>query len=170
MPHPELVERADRLEIRSPVHVGMRVLFAVLGLFPLLAPYELLIRVDWGHYLNPFFFLSAFISAGATAVSALFFFTAVAGLSSRMVFDRRAATFHYSSQAPIVRRSRRSHPLSDIRCIEAGIRDWSDSAPTYHLGVSMRDGTVFESGSSWSRNEIESIRSGVDRFLAAIGE
>jgi hypothetical protein len=170
MSHPELVERAERLEIRSPMHVGMRLLLAALGFFPLLAPYELLIRIDWEHYLNLFFFLSAFISAGATAVSAFLFFAAVAGLNSTMVFDRRAATFNYSSQAPIVRRSTLSHPLSDVRSIEVDVRDWSDSAPTYHLGVTMSDGTVFESGSSWSRDEIESIRSRVVKFLATVDE
>ena len=63
MSHPELLERAERLEIRSPMRVGMRVLLAALGLFPLLAPYELLIRIDWEHFMNPLFFLAAFISA-----------------------------------------------------------------------------------------------------------
>jgi hypothetical protein len=47
MLHPELVERVDCLEVRSRMRVGMRVLLAALGLFPLLAPYELLIKIDW---------------------------------------------------------------------------------------------------------------------------
>lgn len=46
---------------------GARVLLASLGFVPLLAPYELLIRVDWEHYANPFFFLATFISTGAAA-------------------------------------------------------------------------------------------------------
>ncbi|RPI07310.1 MAG: hypothetical protein EHM71_10925, partial [Zetaproteobacteria bacterium] len=97
MSHPELVERMDCLEIRSRMRVGMRILLAAFGLLPLLAPYELLIKIDWEHFVNPFFFLAAFISAGATALSAFLFFAAVAGLSSKIVFDRRAATFSYSS-------------------------------------------------------------------------
>ena len=170
MSHPELLERAERLEIRSPMRVGMRVLLAALGLFPLLAPYELLIRIDWDHFMNPFFFLAAFVSAGATALSALLFFAAVAGLSSKIVFDRRTATFSYSSEAPVVRRTRQVQPLSDVRSIEVGVRDWSDSAPTYYLVVTVKDGTVFESGSSWSRDEIERIRGRVDQFLKAVDE
>jgi hypothetical protein len=55
--------------------------------------------------------------------------------------------------------------LSDVRSIGIGVREWSDSAPTYHLGVTVKDGTVFESGSSWSRDEIERIRSRVHQFL-----
>ncbi len=168
MSQPEVIENADRLEIRSPMRVGMRVIMAALGFFPLIAPYELLIKIQWEHYANPFFFLAAFISAGATALGAFLFFAAVAGLSSQIVFDRRAATFHYAYEAPVVRRTKRVYPLSDIRSVDVGVRDWSDGAPTYRLDVGMIDGTVFESGSSWSRDEIESIRSRVGRFLAAV--
>jgi len=170
MSHPELVERMDCLEIRSRMRVGMRILLAALGLFPLLAPYELLIKIDWEHFMNPFFFLAAFTSAGAMALSAFLFFAAVAGLSSRIVFDRRTATFSYSSEAPVVRRTRQVQPLSDVRSTEIGVRDWSDSAPTYHLSITVKDGTVFVSGSSWSRDEIEWIRGRVDQFLAAVDE
>jgi len=167
MPHSTVLEHADRLEIRSPMRVGMRLLLAALGLFPLLAPYELLVRVDWEHYMHPLFFLAAFIAAGAAAISAFLFFAAVAGLSSKIVLDRRTATISYSSEAPVVRRTRQVHPLRDVRSIEIGVRDWSDGAPTYHLRVTVNDGTVFESGSSWSRDDIELIRDRVDQFLAA---
>ena len=168
MPHPELVEHADRIEIRSRMRAGMRVLLAALGLFPLLAPYELLIKIDWEHFMNPFFFLAAFISAGATALSAFLFFSAVAGLSSKIVFDRHTATFSYFREAPVVRRTKQVRPLAAVRKTEVGVRDWSDGAPTYHLSVIVKDGTVFESGSSWSRDEIEWIRGRVDQFLAAV--
>lgn len=170
MPHPELVDRMDCLEIHSRMRGGMRIVLAALGLFPLLAPYELLIKIDWEHFMNPFFFLAAFISAGATALSVFLFFAAAAGLSSKMVFDRHTATFSYSSEAPVVRRSRRVQPLADVRSTEVVVHDWSDSAPTYHLSIILKDGTVFESGSSWSRDEIEWIRGRVDQFLAAVDE
>ena len=107
MSHPELVERMDCLEIRSRMRVGMRILLAALGLFPLLAPYELLIKIDWEHFMNPFFFLAAFTSAGAMALSAFLFFAAVAGFSSKIVFDRRTATFSYSSEAVL---AENTHP------------------------------------------------------------
>lgn len=167
MSHPELVERMDCLEIQSRMRVGMRILLATLGLFPLLAPYELLIKIDWEHFMNPLFFLAAFICAGAMALSVLLFFASIAGLSSKIVFDRRRATFSYSSEAPVVRHTRQVQPLSDVRSTEIGVRDWSDSAPTYHLRITVKDGTVFESGSSWSRDEIERIQGRVDQFLAA---
>ncbi len=165
MSHPELCEKDERLEVRSPMRPGMRVLLAILALFPLLAPYELIVKVEWESYLHPFFLLAAFISLGAIALSAFFLFAAVAGLSSHMVFDAGAGTFVYSSHAPIVRPSPREYPLRAIDGIEVRERDWSDGAPTYHLGVVMTDGAVFESGSSWSRGDIESIEVRLQQFL-----
>ena len=167
MSHPELIEHANRLEVHSPMRPGTRIVLAVLALFPLLAPYELLIRVEWKQYMHPAFFLVAFISAGAMALSAFLLFSAIAGLSSQMVFDKGSETFTYSAKAPVIRRIGQTHPLSAVCGVEVGVRDWSDGAPTYHLRVSVAGGAVFESGSSWSRDEIESIRTHVQQFLAS---
>lgn len=165
MPHPELRESPNRLEIRSPMKVGMRVVLALIGLFPLIAPYELIIKIDWQTYLHPFFLFAALVSCGAIAVSALFFFAALAGISSVMSFDADTATFHHTSQAPIVRRTVAVYPLADVRGVEVAVQDWSDSGPTYHLSISMADGKVFESGASWARKDIESILQQVNKFL-----
>lgn len=166
MSHPELREKDSRLEVRSPMRPGMRVLLAALAAFPLIAPYELLVKVGWESFLQPLFLLAAFISLGAVALSGLLLFAAVAGLSSQMVFDASTGTVVFSSHAPIVRPTSREYPLSAVDGVELRERDWSDGAPTYHLGVVMTDGTVFESGSSWSRGEIESIEARVQQFLS----
>jgi hypothetical protein len=166
MSDPTLIASDERLEIRSPMRTGMRILLVVLALFPLIAPYELLVRIDWQYYLHPFFFLAAFISAGAVALSAFFAFAAIAGLSSEIVFDSSSSTLTHSFEAPVIRRTRRIYPLSAISEVETAERDWSDSSPTYHLQVILDDGTVIESGSSWSRDDVEAIRIRVERFMA----
>lgn len=166
MSHPVVVTSDKRLEIRSPMRPGMRILLALIALLPLLAPYELLVRADWQHYLNPFFIFAALISAGAIAVSAFFVVAAIAGLSSVIIFDKPSTTLTYSFEAPVVRRTQRSYPLSafgDVRTVQ---RDWSNSSPSCHLEVILEDGTVIESGSSWSREDIEDIRVQVERFTA----
>jgi len=48
--------------------------------------------------------------------------------------------------------------------VEVCERAWSDGAPSYHLGVVTADGRVFESGSSWSRGDIESMWARVEQF------
>jgi hypothetical protein len=162
-----LIASDERLEIRSPMRPGMRVLLALLALFPLIAPYELLVRVDWQHYLNPVFFFAALLSAGAIVLSAFFIFAAIAGLSSEITFDKSNATLTYSFEAPVVRRKRRVYPLSTLSTVETVKRDWSDSSPSYHLDVILVDGTVIESGSSWSRDDIEAMRTRVQRFMTS---
>jgi len=165
---PELVDHANRIEVRSPMRTGARVGFACLGVFPLVAPYELLVRIDWQEYLQPFFLLAAFLSAGAAALSAFLFFAAVAGLSSRMVFDGARSTFTYSAEAPLIRRATSVYPMSAINRIDVRVREWSDGPPVYHLRVAITDGTVFESTSSWSSDEVELVKRRIDQFLSGI--
>ena len=166
MSHPELIESADCLEIRSPMRPALRLLLAALGFFPLIATYDLLLRIHWQSYLHPFFFLAAFIAAGAMLVSAFLFFAAIAGLSSELAFDRRTSSLTYTFAAPVVGRTTRAYRYSAIDRVEVGEREWSDGAPSYCLRIVLHDGATIESGSAPSREEIESIRSRVDRFLA----
>jgi hypothetical protein len=167
MSHPQLVEQTDRLEIHSPMRIGMRVLLAALALFPLIAPYELLIRPKWEHYANPFFAFAALIAVGAMSLSAFLLFAALAGLSSRMVFDRSTRTVNHCAQAALGRPTQHVVPWSNLEPVEVGVREWSDGAPSYYLSVSVRGGPRFESGSSGSREEIERMRARVEAFLAA---
>jgi len=53
----QVSDNAERLDIISPMPVGKRIFLALLGLIPLLAPYELLWRVQWHDYWNPVFLL-----------------------------------------------------------------------------------------------------------------
>ena len=161
-----LLERFDRLEVRSPMRPGFRVVLLLLGVVPLVAPYELLVRAGWQDYLNPFFLLAAFISAGAAVLSLFLVFAALARISSQLVFDRSASTLTYSFEAPVVRRTSRVYPLSAVGSVEVEERTWTDGAPTYHLRVAMDDGAVIESGSSSSRDEVEAIRARIERFTA----
>jgi len=165
---PELVETSDCLEVASPMPAGWRLLLVLLSLVPLLAPYELLIRVEWSDYFHPFFLLAAMVSAGAVALSVFFLFAAAAGLSSRMRFDRTRSTFTYSAVAPVVPSRTRTYPLASIERIEIEVHDWSDGAPSYSLKVVMSDRRAFSSASSWSQEEIERIKGRVAAFLTSL--
>ena len=105
----------ERLDVCSPMPPGMRVLFALLALIPLLAPYELMWRVQWNDYRHPTFLLAAIISGGAVALSVFLVFAAVAGLSSRMTLDAARATFTYSTGAPLMARRTQLQALSSLQ-------------------------------------------------------
>jgi hypothetical protein len=165
MAYPMLIESADRLEISSPVGWGMRLFLAVAGCFPLLAPYELLIKVTWTHYANLFFIFAAIISAGAIALSGALFFAAIAGQQSQIILDKPSATFCYTSVGLMGRPTRRIYPLEQVARVEVGVQSWSDGPPTHSIQVVMCDGRVFKSGSTESQAWIMAIQRRMTQFL-----
>ena len=46
-----------------------------------------------------------------------------------------------------------------------GPTEWSDGPPSYTLMVKMSDGATFESGSSWSREDMEDEKVRMETFL-----
>jgi hypothetical protein len=164
-PDPALVERDGRLEVRSPLRVGTRLLFVAFGVSCLLAPYELILRVPWQSYLNPAFIVAALISAVALALSTIALFAALAGRSSLLVFDARAGTLRYETVAPIVRRAERVVSLADVDRVEVVSRDWSDGWPSHSLRIVLVDGSALEGGASQSLEGTEAIRRQVERLL-----
>ena len=161
----QVSDNGERLDVCSRMSWGKRLLFALCALIPLLAPYELMLRVQWNDYRSPVFLLAAIIAAGAVALSVFFLFAAVAGLSSRMTLDAAHSTFTYSSGAPMVPRRTLVRPLSSLESVHVRTHEWSDGGPSYTLMVKMSDGATFDSGSSSSRDDIEREKARVEVFL-----
>jgi hypothetical protein len=164
---PELpvVERGETLEIESPMPVGKRVLFFLLGLFPLIAPYELLLKPRWTGFVNVFFLFAAVVSLGAVCLSALLVFAAFAGIRSRMRFDRARRLFTYTASAPAMGTRTSEVPFAAIDSLEIRTHEWTDGAPSYSLDVVTADRKTFRTSSSWSREEVEALRTRVAAFL-----
>ncbi len=160
-----IIQTPDRLSVYAPLPAGNRLLFLLLSLFPLLAPYELLFRIRWTTYWNFFFLFAAAISAGAVVVSAFLVWAAVAGMNTEMVFDARLGIFYYAAQAPILRRRVQEHPLASVKEIAVETHEWSDGAPTYSLKAVLADGKTFSLGSCWSRAEVNAVRDQAAAFI-----
>jgi hypothetical protein len=161
----EVSASGERLDVLSRMPSGKRLLFALCALIPLLAPLELMWRVQWSDYRSAAFLLAAIVSAGAVALSAFLLFAAVAGLSSRMTLDAAHSTFTYSTGAPIVPHRSLVRPLSSVESVQVRTHEWSDGGPSYTLMIKMSDGATFDSGSSWSRDDIEHEKARVEVFL-----
>ncbi len=162
---PQLTETGDALEIQSLMHPGLRAVLLLVALFPLAAPYELLVRPRWESIWNIYFLFMAVISLGALLVTTIFAMTALAGLSSVMRFDRSSGLFSYTAHAPIVPRRKKEYPLGSIQAVEVDAHEWSEGPPSYSLRVRMVDGVVFSSGSESKKEEVEEMKGRVDRFL-----
>ena len=160
-----VVQTPDRLSVYSPLPAGNRILFLLLSLFPLLAPYELMFRIRWTNYWHFFFLFAAAISAGAVFLSAFLVWAAVAGMNTEMVFDRRRGIFSFAAQAPVLRRSVQEYPLASVREITVETHEWSDGAPSFSLKAVLADGKTYSLGSCWSRAEVESVRDQAAAFI-----
>lgn len=87
----DVVGTENTLEVTSPMPPGRRILFGVLALVPVLARYGLLLKPGWATIFHPLFGFAAPISLGAFLASAFLTWAALAGLQSRVRFDRSAA-------------------------------------------------------------------------------
>jgi hypothetical protein len=145
--------------------VGNRVVFLLLSLFPLLAPYELLFRIRWTDFWNIFFLFAAAISAGAVFVSAFLIWAALAGMNTEMIFDKRQGIFYFAAQAPVLRRRVKEYPLELVRELAVETHEWSDGAPSYSLKALLEDGNTFSLSACWSRAEVEAIRDQAAAFI-----
>jgi hypothetical protein len=160
-----ITQQENILEIQSPMPPGKRVLFGLIALFPLLAPYQLLIQTDWSEYFNFFFLISALISVGALLVSGFLAWAALAGLASRLIFDRNRGILEYQIRSPITGVRVVSCPLSDLEILEIDTHEWSDGAPSYSILARTRDGKKYKTGSTWSRETAEDILGRAIAFL-----
>ncbi len=160
-----LIKTTDCLEVQAPMPIGNRILFLLLSLFPLLAPYELILRLRWENYWNLFFLFAVMISLGALAVSAFFVWAAVAGLSTRMKFNKPREILFFAAEAPILPRRTQEFPFGSIADVEIETHEWSDGDPSYSFEIVLRDGRKLHLGSSWSRAEVEAVRDRVAAFL-----
>jgi hypothetical protein len=161
-----VVESQDRLEIVSPMPLLKRLLFLLLALVPLLAPYELLVAPGWESILNPFFGFAALISFGALAVSGFLAWAAIAGIEPTARFDRQRRTLTTVARAPVMPLQARTYSLDDLRAIEVETTEWSDGGPSYSLKIDTADGRAFKLLAEYDKAETEEVRRQISRFLS----
>ena len=162
---PSIVESDFKLLIQDKMAPGKRVLFGLLALIPLLAPYQLIILPDWESYFNFFFILALLISIGALLVSGLLIWATIAGLDSWMRFNKQDQTFTYAYSAPILPFRTFAYPLESVQKISVETHEWSDGEPSYSIKVYLLDGREHKTGSSWDKAEIEGTVERVNNYL-----
>ena len=153
MKHP--IAETDRfLILEDRMSPGLRAILVVLGLLPLAAPYELLVRVRWEEFLNlPFAFVLA-ISIGAIAVGGAFIYGAVAGISKVVRFDKEVLVFDYFARAGIFPARRRRYAFGQITHVGTEKHDWGDRPPSHTVKLTLTDGRQIDFGTSWTNQEV----------------
>jgi hypothetical protein len=160
-----LTKTSDQLVIQQRMHWLFRAFLLALALFPLLAPYELLIKIKWQDIFNLPFLFVALICAGALVVSAFLVWAGIAGLNTELRFDRTRGSFTHSISAPVLSMRTQRYPLSAIHNVDIQIHEWSEGEPSYALRITLHDGKTIATGSVNSRTEIEQAVEQVQAFL-----
>jgi hypothetical protein len=147
---------------------GTRIFIGLLGLVPLIAPYDLLVKARWNSYFNFPFLLVLIVSIGAVFIGAMFVFAAAFSMSIKITLDRRTQIFRHSSESPTIRNKTEEHPLSHIQRLEVRETNWSDGPPSYNLQFVMEGNKVYEVGPFNSLAEVDQTRQQVQRFVGLL--
>jgi hypothetical protein len=134
-------QTGSTIELTNRVSPGMRVLVFLFGLFPLLAPYELLFKVRWGSYANLAFLFALVISLGALAVSGFFVFFALGAYSRRMYLDHSKRSLVFGRGHVLQPYRERTYGFQEIAVVDIEAHEWSDGPTSYSLIVHMNDGS-----------------------------
>jgi hypothetical protein len=168
MSHPEVFESEECFVIQTRVGRGTRIFIGLLGLVPLIAPYDLLVKARWNSYFNFPFLLVLIVSIGAVFIGAMFVFAAAFSMSIKITLDRRTQIFRHSSESPTIRNKTEEHPLSHIQRLEVRETNWSDGPPSYNLQFVMEGNKVYEVGPFNSLAEVDQTRQQVQRFVGLL--
>jgi hypothetical protein len=133
-----------RIEAVSRLTAGGRVALFLVGLVPLLAPYELLLRPRWTTFASPVFAFFLIISLGATAVSMLLMSGAFLGRSTQLVIERASRTVRRTTRG-LLRATTRSAPLEQVVSATVTRHEDSDGPDTSSLCLTLTDGSRLES-------------------------
>lgn len=155
----------EGLEIVETLPTGQRIVFALLALFPLLAPYELIVVTRWHNYLNVYFLFVAIICAGALFVSGFFLWAAIAGLNFRLQVNSARRMMRHTVTAPILRRQTKEYPFAAVKTVTIDKHEWSDGEPSYSLEIEMHGAERIRCGSSWLMREVEDAKARLETYL-----
>lgn len=148
------ITRSGRaLTFDKRVHPMIRTGIFLVGLFPLLAPYELLVRIRWESYFNLSFFLALLFSLVMAAASAFIIFIALLARDQHVRFDGDRSTLTYGWNDVLRPYRETVHRFEDLSAPELETHTWSDSPNSYDLLVTTRDGLKISFGEFSSREQ-----------------
>jgi hypothetical protein len=165
MSHPKVFESEECFTIQTRMGLGTRIFIGLLGLVPLIGPYDLLVKARWNSYFNFPFLLVLIVSIGSVFISAMFVYMGTFATSIKITLDRRTQVFRHASEAPTIRNKTEEHPLSHIQRLEVRETNWSDGPPNYNLQFVMEGDKVYEVGPFNSLAEVDQTRQQAQQFL-----
>jgi len=122
---------------KAPPAYWARIILAVVGLFPLYAPYDLLLRPGRKEFFNLEFLFMALISLGAIVVSIFFLFVAFGALNQYARFDALTRTLIYGYETGVTKFRQKIIPFQQIESVGIKVTEWSEGPPSYSVAIQV---------------------------------
>lgn len=150
------IQQSDNhIEFSSDLGVTVRIFVLISGLFPLLAPYGLLIKPSWPEGFSLLWLFAVIISAGAIGVSIFFLWAALFGMSQSIRFDIVNQSIFYSYKTALKHFHERSYPFNKVEKLQVVTHEWTDGPPSYNIGLKIKGVREIEFGNFILRNDAE---------------
>lgn len=154
-------QTTGRIEFADRLTVFHRATLAIMGLLPLYAPYDLLLRSSAAEAITPFSWIPLLISLGAILVSLLFIGAALFGMDQRVVIESATGAVIHSHRTRMIGTRTARYAFASIEGIDIAVHEWSDGPSTYTIKMEMFGGGSIEFGRFPGREEAE-------RYLAEV--
>ena len=160
-------QSGSQIEFVTHVPPVGRILLFLIGLLPLLAPYELLIKPQWADdfYFSPIFWLSLLISAGAMALTFFAVFAALYGLNQRVRFDADGQLITHGFEAALLPYRERRYPFSAVETLCVKRHEWIESPTTYSLALKVEGVREVEFGNFTTEEDAERHLSAIRKIV-----
>jgi uncharacterized membrane protein len=148
-------QTADKIEFASRLSPLVRVVLFLFGLFPLLAPYELLLKPGWDGSFNLIMLIFLIISLGAISVSFFFIGAAFLGRSQHFQFDGSRRQVIYRFKTALTPFSEERYDFNQIEALQLKATTWESRPDSYDICLIIRDERPLAFGDFPSRPEAE---------------
>jgi len=161
---PQVRNSDDQIEFTERVSSGWRIFFFLVGLFPFLAPYELLVRPNWQE-VSFFMIIPIIISLGAIAVGGAFMLAGMLGLNQSLRFEAASRTVVYVYETALTSVREKRYKFGEVAHIEINVHDWESRPSTYGLQVTFTDGRKVEVGSFAKKDDAEQYLGRIEKLI-----
>ena len=168
-----IIETESILKFTTRMRPVFRVVIGMIALFPLLAPYELLIKPSWKfsgfEFSLPslfFFGIGLLVSLGAIAISIFFLMLAIFGLDRTILFNKKT---HILSllEKHVVHKGRTTHlAFHDIETVKTTKAD-TDGPDYYKIAVFSKTHPVLDFGEFRTESHAEQYANAIRQLMKA---
>jgi hypothetical protein len=153
------------IEFISSLSPVARILLAIFGFIPLLAPYELLIKPSWSGQVNFVLIFFLVISLGAVLVSLFLFMAAFFGRSQHFLFNASSRRLIYRFKTAFNPAGQEIYSFDQIKSFEIKVSEWDSRPDTYDIVVEIAGKPEMKFGNFPSRPDAEGYLTALQNML-----